>query len=80
MRLAHPSLVAHLLPSLKDLTRALTDTVPHHLCSLKATTHTTDMVHNTDGVAVVAAADVAVNGVAAATSDHLLVFLLSCRT
>ena len=78
MRLAHPNPVAHHLHSMRVLTQVLTDTVLHHH-SQKATTHTTDMVHTTDAVAAVAAADVEAHGVAAATSDHPPVFLLSCR-
>ena len=80
MRLAHPSLVAHLRPSLKDLTQALTDMVPHHLPSQKDTTHTTDMALTTDELVAVAAADVEVHGVAAATLDNLLASPHSCRT
>ena len=80
MKLVHPSLVAHLLPSLKDLTQALTDMVPHHLPSQKDTTHTTDMALTTDELVAVAAADVEAHGVAAASSVHPLAHLLSCRT
>jgi hypothetical protein len=80
MRLAHPSPVAHHLPSQRALTQALTDMVPL-IHSQKATTHTTDMVHTTDAaVAVVAAADVEVRGVVAANSDHPPVFPHSCKT
>jgi hypothetical protein len=80
MRLAHPSPVAHHLPSQRALTQVLTDMVPL-LHSQKATTHTTDMVHTTDAaVAAVVAADVEVPGVAAASSDHPPVFPPSCKT
>ena len=79
MRLAHPSPVAHHLPSPRVLTQVLTDTVPHHLHSQKVTTHTTDMALTTEELAAVAAADVAVHGVAAATLDHPLVYPHSCR-
>ena len=79
MRLAHPSPVGHHLPSSRVLTQALTVTVPHHLHSQKVTTHTTDMVLTTDELAAVAAADVEVHGVVAATLDPPLVFPHSCR-
>lgn len=79
MRLAHPSPVGHHLPSPRVLTQALTDTVPHHPRSQKATTHTTDMALTTDELAAVAAADVEVHGVVAATLDPPLVFPHSCR-
>merc|ERR1712137_71837 len=70
MRLAHPSPVAHHLPSQRVPTQVLTDMAPN-LHSQKATTHTTDMVLTTDELAAVAAADVEAHGVAAANSDHL---------
>ena len=79
MRLARPSLVVHHLHSQRALT-LLMDTVPHHLLSLKATTLTTDMVHTTDELAAVAAADVEVHGVAAGSLDHLMVLPPSCKT
>ena len=79
MRLAHPNTVAHRLPSRRALT-LLMDTVPHHLHSQKATTRTADMVHTTDELAVAAAADVEVHGVAAASLAHLMVLPPSCRT
>lgn len=79
-RLAHPSLVAHRLPSLTVTPQVLMDTALHHLHSQKVTTHTTDMVHTTDELAAVAAADVEAHGEAAATSDHPPVLPPSCRT
>ena len=79
MRLAHPSPVAHHLPSPRVLTQVLTDTVPHHLHSQKVTTRTTDMALTTDELAVAAAADVEAHGVAAATLDHPLAYPHSCR-
>ena len=79
VRLAHPNPVAHHLPSPRVLTQALTDTAPHHLHSQKVTTHTTDMVLTTDGLAADAVADVVDLGVAAATLDPPLVFPRSCR-
>jgi hypothetical protein len=79
MRLVHPNPVAHHLPSLRDLTQALTDTVPHLPRFQRVTTHTMDMVLTTDGLAAVAVADVVDLGVAAATLDPPLVFPHLCR-
>jgi len=79
-RLARQNPVAHHLLSLRDPTQALTDMVPHRLHSQKVTTRTTDTVPTMDELAVAAAADVEVHGAAAATLDHLLVLLPSCKT
>jgi hypothetical protein len=79
-RLAHPRLVAHHLLSLRALTQAPTDTVPH-LHSQKVTTLTMAMDHTTDAaVVVVAAADVEARGVVVVSSDHPPVFPPSCKT
>jgi hypothetical protein len=80
MRLAHRSLVAHHLPSLRVSTQALTDMDPL-LRSQTVTTRTTDMVHTMDAaVAAVVAADVEVPGEVAVNLDHPPVFPPSCKT
>jgi hypothetical protein len=81
MRLAHLSTVdCRHHPSPKDRTH-LTDMGPRRPRSRKATIHTTDMAHTniTDVLVVVAAADVAAHGEAAASSDLPLVLQLSCK-